>query len=254
VLHAALWAAAPNPALTISTVRAHIAVVIASLAFTHGAYAALCSARSGPQTTAFVELYTSLGCRSCPPADRWLSGLGKRYAPDRVVPLALHVDYADYLGWKEPYARRAFSQRQGRLSMRQRLALVYTPHVLLQGDDFRSWDGSEFEGVVARINAVPARAQIALQLLPSRAGGALHVQVDAQAGESDARLYVAAYESRLETAVALEWKGPFALGHHELTLALLPNAKPADSGVVTFVQKHRTAEVLQALMLPACSP
>src|SRR4051794_37762643 len=77
------------------------------------AESAQCSARSGPQTVALVELYTSEGCDSCPPADRWLSGLGRRgLAPDRVVPLSLHVDYWDYIGWKDPYAKREFSSRQ----------------------------------------------------------------------------------------------------------------------------------------------
>ena len=58
------------------------------------AQAAQCTARSPEKTVALVELYTSEGCDSCPPADRWLSSLGpKGYAPDRVVPIALHVDY-----------------------------------------------------------------------------------------------------------------------------------------------------------------
>src|SRR5258708_33064840 len=91
------------------------------------ASAAQCVARSGERTVALVELYTSEGCSSCPPADRWLSSIGRTFPPDRVVPLALHVDYWDYIGWKDPYARREFSQRQRRLSPLQRRAVVYTP-------------------------------------------------------------------------------------------------------------------------------
>jgi hypothetical protein len=108
--------------------------------------AASCNARSGPKTVALVELYTSEGCNSCPPADRWLSGLGAQgYGPDRVVPLALHVDYWDYIGWKDPYAKREFSQRQRKLTLLQRQALVYTPQVMLQGKDFRGWGARAFD-------------------------------------------------------------------------------------------------------------
>src|SRR5262245_35977291 len=104
-----------------------------------------CKAQSGPGTAALVELYTSEGCSSCPPADRWLATLGQRYAPGSVVPLALHVDYWDYIGWKDPYAKREFSLRQRKLSQLQRMALVYTPQVVLQGRDFRRWGTRQFD-------------------------------------------------------------------------------------------------------------
>ena len=86
------------------------------------AAAASCSAQSGERTAALVELYTSEGCSSCPPADRWLSRLGRVYPPERVVPIALHVDYWDYIGWKDPYAKRPFAQRQRTLSQRASMA------------------------------------------------------------------------------------------------------------------------------------
>jgi len=245
-----------------------IGLALVAMLLLPGAAQAGCSARSGPHTAALVELYTSEGCSSCPPADRWLSALAKRYPPDRVVPLALHVDYWDYIGWKDPYARREFSQRQRRLSQLQRVALVYTPQVLLQGADFRGWVGPDFERAVAQINARPARAELALDITAGETG-ALRVRVDAKLAQPDAEvgLYVAAYESRVQSRVtagenrgrvlshdqvALEWKGPYAPGRQELSVPLLPRAEAADSGVVAFVQNRRTAEVLQALMLAAC--
>jgi hypothetical protein len=247
-------------------------LVLVAAFFMTQAHAGKCVGRSGERTTALVELYTSEGCSSCPPADRWLSSLGKAHRPDQVVPLALHVDYWDYIGWKDPYARREFSQRQRRLSQLQRLALVYTPQVLLQGLDFRSWGQPEFERAVARINRQPARARLELEILAA-ASDTLQLRATASvpdaALQSDAALYVAAYENRLESRVSagenrgrllshdhvvLEWQGPYAVGEHQLKLGLLPKAKSADSGVVAFVQNRRTAEVLQALMLAACSP
>jgi len=237
---------------------------------------AACKAESGPRTAALVELYTSEGCSSCPPADRWLSGLGpKGYAPDRVVPLSLHVDYWDYIGWKDPYAKREFSQRQRKLSQLQRMALVYTPQVLLQGRDFRGWGSSAFDAAVAKINAQSAAARIGLEI---RSLTARVMQVEANAELMDpahkdaAALYLAAYENRLVSKVAagenrghtlahdyvvLEWQGPFGFGAanriaERRELPLLPKAVAANSGVAAFVQNRRTAEVLQALMLPSC--
>jgi hypothetical protein len=252
-----------------------IAVLLLALCAASPAAAGQCKAQSGPHTAALVELYTSEGCSSCPPADRWLSSLGSRgHAPGSVVPIALHVDYWDYIGWKDPYAKREFSLRQRKLTQLQRLALVYTPQVMLQGSDFRAWGRPAFDEAVARINARPAAARIRLEIAARDREG-LRVRALAElldrAPAADAALYLAAYENRLESRVmagenqghtlrhdymVLEWRGPFplhagALGTEQL-LPLLPGAMPTNSGVVAFVQNRRTAEVLQALMLPAC--
>src|SRR5438876_4337656 len=142
-----------------------IAAAVLALFLADAAGAERCSALSGERTVALVELYTSQGCSSCPPADRWLSGFGARgYVPQRVVPLSLHVDYWDYISWKDPYAKSEFSVRQRKLTQLQRSALVYTPQVLLQGRDYRRWGRSTFDEAVARINAQAAKARIALEI------------------------------------------------------------------------------------------
>src|SRR3954464_8377064 len=174
-------------------------LALASAGLVHGAN---CAARSGENTVALVELYTSEGCNSCPPADRWLSTLGGKYPPELVVPLALHVDYWDYIGWKDPYAKREFSQRQRRLSQLQRVALVYTPQVVLQGADFRAWGGPEFDRAVQRINGRPASAHLSLAIT-GRTEVGFRVQVDARADAGEeARVYLAAYESGLSSQVS----------------------------------------------------
>jgi hypothetical protein len=234
-----------------------------------------CAARSPAMTTALVELYTSEGCDSCPPADRWLSSLGaKGYAPERLVPIALHVDYWDYIGWKDPYARQAFSARQRKMAALARAAVVYTPQVLLQGQDFRAWQGSAFEQAVAKINARPAKARISLGL-DSRNKDAFEVEASAELLEGlppgDLALYLGAYENKLVSEVkagenrgktlphdyvVLQWAGPLEFKGAKLSerrrLPLLPKAVPANSGVVAFVQNKASGEILQALMLPAC--
>jgi hypothetical protein len=252
------------------------ALALVSLLLPVTAAAASCRAESGERTVALIELYTSEGCNSCPPADRWLSGLaGRGYGADRVVPLALHVDYWDYIGWKDPYAKREFSQRQRKLSQLQRMALVYTPQVLLQGRDFPRWSTAAFDNAVSAINALPAKARIVLEI-HGAAKGALDAQANAVLADptqaADAVLYLAVYENRLVSRVTsgenggrtlthdhvvLEWQGPFAFGPggrvmERRPLALLPKGAPERSGVAAFVQNRRTGEVLQALLRSSC--
>lgn len=233
--------------------------------------AAQCTAQSGPGTAALVELYTSEGCSSCPPADRWLSTLSSRPS-STVVPLALHVDYWDYIGWKDPYAKREFSLRQRKFTQLQRMAFVYTPQVMLQGRDFRGWGSKAFDEALVRINAQPAKANLKLAILGADATG-LEVEVAAELVQASAAadLYLAAYQGRLESRVdagenrgrrlshdyvVLQWEGPIALPAGSLVgrrkLAPLPGAAPVYSGVVAFVQDRRTGEVLQALLRSSC--
>jgi hypothetical protein len=253
-----------------------VALALLCLAFASQAVALQCSASSGPHTAALVELYTSEGCNSCPPADRWLRSLGARgYAPERVVPLSLHVNYWDYIGWKDPYAQQRFADRQRKLAQVLRARVVYTPQVVLQGRDFRRWHtAGAFEEAVAKINARPLAAQIALRLEAGRPE-TMFAEVRAElldaAQAADAALYLASFENRLVSSVAagenagrtlehdyvvFEWVGPISFSEGRIAerraLPLVPTAVPAHSGVAAFVQNRRTAEVLQALMLPAC--
>ena len=235
-----------------------------------------CGAASGDRTAVLVELYTSEGCDSCPPADIWLSSLQTGYTRQQVVPLALHVDYWNYLGWNDPYAIHEFAKRQRRLLDLKRARVVYTPQVIVQGDDFRRWSGPEFAAAVKRINATPPRAGLELRL-EAVAPRAFEVVLGARlldlAQLKDTVAYLAAYENRLTSEVVAgenrghtlrhdfvvrEWEGPLAFdagGKIALkkTLPLPPTAKPRDAGVAAFVQNRATGDVLQALMLPPCA-
>ncbi len=80
-----------------------------------------------------VELFTSQGCSSCPPADRVLAHVAEY---DNVIALALHVDYWDYLGWKDSFANPAFSARQRRYARNWNERSVYTPQIVVQGVEY----------------------------------------------------------------------------------------------------------------------
>jgi hypothetical protein len=116
---------------------------------------------SGKDRAQVIELYTSEGCSSCPPAERHLNAYAQR--PDlwrRYVPLAFHVDYWDYLGWKDRFAQPEFDQRQRHYVRLGRLSGVYTPAFVLNG---RAWRPGVF-GRIPQRDSTPA--------------GVLHVTVD----------------------------------------------------------------------------
>ena len=94
---------------------------------------------SPEQRATLVELYTSQGCSSCPPAEVWMS----RMTSDprlwkSLFPINFHVDYWDYLGWPDPYASSVFSQRQKRFRHLGLTRNVATPGFVING---RGWDG-----------------------------------------------------------------------------------------------------------------
>ncbi|TPW10725.1 MAG: hypothetical protein FD130_2142 [Halothiobacillaceae bacterium] len=92
------------------------------------------------QRTAVLELYTSEGCSSCPPADRWLH----QFTTDArlwrdIVPLAFHVDYWDYLGWRDRFAHPEHTARQQTYAAIGGIKTVYTPGLVLNGREWRGW-------------------------------------------------------------------------------------------------------------------
>ena len=121
-----------------------------------------CSARSAAQPPAVVELYTSEGCSSCPPADRWFSTLKGR--PD-VLALAFHVNYWDRLGWPDRFANAATTERQHLVQRAGAAPYVYTPQVVQNGRDWRAWQSSGDRGLQP---LAPSPIAIALERSGSR--------------------------------------------------------------------------------------
>ncbi|MHB8623403.1 MAG: DUF1223 domain-containing protein [Sulfuricaulis sp.] len=231
-----------------------------------------CTAKTGERTVPLIELYTSEGCSSCPPADHWLSTLRSRgLAPNRAVPLAFHVDYWDTLGWKDRYAQKIFSDRQYWLADLSSIRTVYTPQVVLNGRDFPHWR-SRTDVTIQQINALPARANIALTL--ARGPGRVDITAAAQSNDRDGPtgLYVALYENNLtrhvhagenrgltlqHDYVVRRLLGPVSLdktgrAHFTQVLVLDRSWKENDLGVAAFVQDTSQGNVLQALAIPLC--
>ncbi|MBL8341843.1 MAG: DUF1223 domain-containing protein [Rubrivivax sp.] len=136
--------------------------------------AASCTARSHPTTPPrVVELYTSEGCSSCPPADRWLSTLKGR---GDVIALGYHVTYWDRLGWPDRFASEQFTRRQYEWAERLGRRNVYTPQVLVDGLDWRGWPRLPEPGAPA---ATPPVLTLARE-----PGGKVQARVEPQPGSS----------------------------------------------------------------------
>jgi hypothetical protein len=231
-----------------------------------------CDAHSGPNTAALIELYTSEGCSSCPPADRQLSQLAKSLgATAEFVPLALHVGYWDQLGWKDRFAQERHARRQDWLAHANGQRTVYTPQFFVAGSEIQAWRAS-LPDSVRRLNAKPASAAIALHstLSPDNV-----LTLDAEAtthpGDETTALYLAIAENGLATKVMAgenqgatlahdhvvrAWLGPFRLHRGAIRaqrVVRLPPAWQRDRlETIAFVQEGQSGAVLQALRAAPC--
>ncbi len=223
-----------------------------------------CIARSGPRTMPLVELYTSEGCSSCPPADRWLSGqLGETQANF----LAFHVDYWDDIGWPDRFASARYSQRQRTRVEAVGQRTVYTPQVMVGSSVQASWrSGGAWRKTLEQARQ-PSAAALTLRLQPTTTGWQANIGA-APVGPppAGAQLWVARYldaqvsdvragENRGSTLhhdrVVQQLSGPWAL---PIAGALSRQIDlPAESsawGITAFVQDAH-GSVLQSLNLPA---
>jgi len=252
-------------------------VVAASLSFASAAVHAACDARSPDHLVALIELYTSEGCDSCPPADKWFSRLGGADVSSDAIPIAFHVDYWDRLGWKDRFASSKYTDRQQEQMRRQRATFVFTPQVLLQGRDFAQWRAmGEPASAIAAVNARPPRATIELAVEPQGAQATsaivdIHVKVPDVRDRSHAVVAVALVQSKLSSDVKAgenagkrlthdhvvrQWREGISLDAAGEVRQRLQFPLPADSGpleIVAFAEDGAGGDVLQALALPVCT-
>jgi len=235
--------------------------------------AAECTARSGPMTAALVELYTSEGCSSCPPADRWLATLG---GAGNVVPVAFHVTYWDYIGWRDAFADERHTVRQRERAAASGARYVYTPQVTVGGRDFRDWGSAKaLARTIERINGTPSRVDLEIRVKPVEGG---KVQAEASAtpragiDRANLALVIAATQNGLSSRVSAGENRGEHLSHAHVvrafseskslpasgataasaTFAARGDWKPEAMSIVAFVQDQKSGEVLQAVSLPLC--
>jgi hypothetical protein len=224
-----------------------------------------CVAQSTARRNVLLELYTSEGCNSCPPADSRLSQFkGRPEYAGRLVPLAFHVDYWDSLGWVDRFAHPGHTRRQQEMARRAGSLMVYTPQFLRNGRDWRS-SGSPFDDIGT------TATRIVLELGTTTAG---QLAVDGGMSEipPEADGWLAVYEHDLQSQVRAGENLGKTLRHDYVVRRLIGPLKPdrtgylslrrqipleadwkrADLGIVAFVQDRKSGEVLQALQRHAC--
>ena len=231
--------------------------------------AAECSAKSGTATVPLLELYTSQGCSSCPPADKWLSSINT----NKVTRLAFHVDYWDYIGWKDKFSKPEYSHRQRKTAAFGSAGFVYTPQFVMNGRDFKGWDNSRLSEKIESSQKLASRANLSLNAV--QANGKITLKASAQTtNPADAKnvdVFVAIYENKLASKVTAgensgrelkhdyvvrEFFGAYQINNqNEFTknFTLSPEWAKRDAGAVVFVQNSQTGEILQSLALKFCS-
>ena len=150
------------------------------------------------QSPVLVELFTSQGCSSCPPADSLLTELA---GEPGVIALALHVDYWDYLGWKDDFASPTHTERQRAYAKAAGSRTIFTPEMIVQGSDrLKGHDAEHIVKDIRREQRSPAEATVSLE----REGDALEIHLE-PTGDGTARpaeVYLARFLPSAEVSIS----------------------------------------------------
>ena len=226
-----------------------------------------------PPTAVLVELFTSEGCSSCPPADALLSRLGRTQPVGGadIIVLEEHVDYWDRLGWKDPFSSEAATARQSEYGEAFGGEQIYTPQMIVDGRE--EFIGSSDTDALRAIRAASQAQKPALQLAWEKDDTlTIHVQPLTNAGQHDAQqLFLVIAENMLHSDVKRGENAGRALEHDGVARQLLPLGKLDDASAgfsstvsvhaarewnranlraVVFVQERRSRHVLAAAVIP----
>ncbi len=209
----------------------------------------------GSRQPVLVELFTSEGCSSCPPADALLEKLDREqpFPGAEIIALSEHVDYWNYIGWNDPYSSPAFSQRQQEYAQRFRTTGPYTPQMIVDGT--AEFVGSDAAKAGSAIQAAARRPKLSIRIRPSSEG---KVTIESDPLPRGAHLYLAtAIDSASSNVLRGENKGRKLhhvaiaqnlrrLGANERELQI-PRDQPG-SRLIVFAQESGPGKVLGAAL------
>jgi hypothetical protein len=205
-----------------------------------------------PSGLVVVELFTSQGCSSCPPADALLVELTRR---PNVLPLGFHVDYWDRLGWRDPFSSPAATTRQESYARALGLSGVYTPQVVINGlHEAVGSDRETINTVMAASARMPVRVALAVE------NGALSIRVGAGRGEG--RLWLVSFDRQHETSVKRGENAGRTIVNVNVVRSLVPAGswrgsplilslpQPPTGSSVAILLQARDGEILGAASTP----
>ena len=264
---------------------ATVAMAVLFSAATPSAQAAgknACTWQSPSHKMAVAELFTSEGCSSCPPADRWLSqALKSSSTSSAVLPLAFHVDYWDYIGWKDPYASAQFTARQYAHRQKGNSKVIYTPQYVVSGKEYRDWgSASNLSRLVNEYKGSTPIVDIELTVGGEQKDSAALITVStkvntngntkANVADVSGNTYVVIYEDGLtqqvragenrgellrHDGVVRQMFGPYPVNAQQTSFAvnysLNKQWNKQNLGVGVFVENNNGNSVLQALNAPS---
>jgi len=219
--------------------------------------------------THLLELYTSEGCSSCPPAEKWLSKIPQPVLDESaVIPLVFHVTYWDYIGWLDKFASQQYDHRQRKMVLQEGGSTVYTPQFFINSRTRRGID----RAINKLVRSEKQPSSIKIKAAVTETDEKLHIEVSIKqllkGLDKVVRLSVAAYENDIKSVIeAGENEG--LVSQHQyvvrgLKTALMPlevtqgrrfefNKKTNKwSGVVIYVESAN--QVVEALRIPLKSP
>ena len=237
----------------VSPMRKHLKYVLLAI-LGLGWLGTVAPAAVADEAPVLVELFTSQGCSSCPPADKLLGELSQR---DDLIALSLHVDYWDYLGWRDTFAQRRFTERQIAYRDAWHENVVYTPQMVIHGlRDVRRLRRDELAAAIAAARETEAPVSVSIE----RQGGMLKCRIEPGPEHAVGVIWIAKYTLNETVPVGRGENAGRTLTYHNVVTSLnrigawagtatedvaMPQPEPGE-GVAIWLQAGEGGPILTA--------